>query len=293
MLSYRHSFHAGNHADLLKHLCQMLILEKLTRKNKPCVYIDTHSGAGLYDLSASDAQKNREFETGVSLLENADAAVLQQYRDLLNGYFHKGQYPGSPEISRRLLREDDRMILMEFHPTEIDNLRANLRTDAYKNHDESKAGPQIGIHHRDGFEGLLASVPPKPARGLVLIDPPYERYEEYQQVQDTLKRAINKWSQGIYAVWYPLLSARAGKKSGQSEAMVDALLALPVNSLLNVTLQVADKADDTGMFGSGVAIINPPWQLDTELQDALPALCQLMREQAQASFSIDWLKEAD
>lgn len=288
MLSYRHSFHAGNHADVLKHITQMLIINKLKLKEKPAIYIDTHSGAGLYDLQSAEAQKTKEYLSGVECLQVAHSQHedIRKYQQLISEFLTQDQYPGSPLIAARTLREQDRLICMELHNTEIDNLRQNLST--------TECAASLAIHHRDGYEGLLAFLPPNPARGLVLIDPSYEVSDEYQQVTNTLEKALNKWPIGIYAIWYPLLSSRAGKKAGLSENMLKKISALDCKSVLNVALHVTENDGETGMYGSGMVIINAPWQLDVELESVVPALfSQLVKADTPGKAIVEWLKQAD
>lgn len=284
MLSYRHGFHAGNHADVLKHLCLLVILEKLTAKDKPAVYIDTHAGAGLYDLESPEATKTSEYLTGVDKLKNysGNNPDITSYQQIIARYLARQQYPGSPMLALEVLRETDKLHLMELHNSEIDNLRDNL------NH------RRVTVHHRDGFEGLIALVPPAQKRGLVLIDPAYERADEYLQVTNNLQKAIRKWPTGVYAIWYPLLSARAGKKAGQSQNMLAQLVSLAPKNALNVSFEVSDPRDDLDMYGSGLLIINPPWQLDEALQligSELPDL--LGAELSHCQFKLEWLKHED
>ncbi|WJG07670.1 23S rRNA (adenine(2030)-N(6))-methyltransferase RlmJ [Aliiglaciecola sp. LCG003] len=289
MFSYRHSFHAGNHADVLKHLTQMLIIEKLLQKNKPAIYFDTHSGGGLYDLSGEEALKTEEFRDGIGKLSasvDGSHPAISRYLDLVERFARHQQYPGSPMIASEMLREQDRMVLMEYHNTEIDNLRHHLT--------KGDVQCDLGIHHRDGFEGLLAMLPPTPARGLVLIDPPYEVLDEYQQVTSAMQAAFKKWPIGTYALWYPLLSSRAGAKSGQSERMLGTLSQLDAKNILSVTLQVKDNQEDSGMYGSGLLIVNAPWQLDETLQQVLPELHDaLVDDPATGTYSVAWLKQPD
>lgn len=288
MFSYRHSFHAGNHADVLKHLSQMLLLEKLKLKDKGFVYIDTHSGAGLYDLSSEQAQKTNEYQQGITRIADyaGDNKTLNQYLALVNEYQRHQLYPGSPEIARALMRQQDKLILMEWHNHEIDNLRRNLKAN------------NVAIHHRDGFEGLLAMTPPALPRGLVLIDPPYEVATEYQQVIDTVTKAYKKFSSGIFAIWYPLIAERSDKdpinsftksKTGKSERLLADLAAQPFKNLLRVELCVTDKQQGVGMYGSGLAIINAPWQFDSEIDLALGELSPLLAQSDTASYKVEWL----
>lgn len=300
MFSYRHSFHAGNHADVLKHICVMLALEKLTVKSKPAIYIDTHSGAGLYELDGEEALKTQEYLSGVSKIiqYNGDNAVIQRYQTLIKRFTQHDSYPGSPLIAQNLLREQDKLVLMEYHNSEILNLKSNLKSSLKSRLGGNEDQASVAIHHRDGFEGLLAISPPNPARGLVLIDPPYEVFDEYQHVVTTLESAVKKWPMGTYMIWYPLLSDRAGKKSGESQQMMHKLAQLNVKNCLNVQLCIEQETSESGMYGSGVIILNAPWQLDIVIQETIPELFTLLaspdyQKVEQQGFSINWLKQEE
>ncbi|MDP5293480.1 23S rRNA (adenine(2030)-N(6))-methyltransferase RlmJ [Oceanimonas sp. CHS3-5] len=279
MLSYRHAFHAGNHADVLKHAVQAFILESLCAKDKGYSYIDTHSGAGGYTLSHEWTQKKAEYLGGIAKLWNE-----QQKWPQLAGYFaaikamNQGDelehYPGSPLVAAHFQRPQDKLTLMELHHNEVELLRHNL------------AGDGVAIHHRDGFEGLVGLLPPTPKRGLVLIDPPYELKEDYQRVASTLKKAHKRWPIGIYAVWYPLLA----KAVDRSDGLKAALAKLGFEQVLCAELSVQAQADDFGMHGSGMIVLNPPWKLDEKLAELLPALSRTLAQDEQAGFSLEWLK---
>lgn len=284
MLSYRHSFHAGNHADVIKHLVLTTTLKSLTKKDKPAIYIDSHSGAGIYDLTSEEALKTGESSSGIEKLteHSVQHETLKDYELLLAAYKQHNLYPGSPLIAANTLRQQDRLVLMEFHNNEVNNLKQNVRTQF--------PSKDISVHHRDGFEGLLALLPPQPSRGVVLIDPPYEKVEEYQFVSQTMKKALKKWANGIFIIWYPLLSARAQNKAGKSEAMVQEIAQYPVKNALNLTLKVMPNTADAGMYGSGLLILNAPWQLDEQLASAGDELRQLLAAE-EGEFSMEWLAE--
>lgn len=281
MLSYRHAFHAGNHGDVLKHLCQMLLLEKLTEKDKPFVYIDTHSGAGLYDLQSDESRKTSEFQKGIAGLDGYSGTnpTIQQYVELTRDYTNRDQYPGSPQLAKLLCREQDKLILIELHNTEINHLKRNLK------------GKNIEIHHRDGYEGLLALLPPSPRRGMVLIDPPYEVADEYPLVAKTMKQALKKWPTGIFSVWYPILSKRAEGKNRLCKAMLDDFSSLDCKNLLNVELCIESEHQVSGMYGSGLVIFNAPWLFDEKLGTVLPELKTLLEIDGKGSSTISWLKQ--
>lgn len=280
MFSYRHAFHAGNHADVLKHICQRLILEKLKAKDKPYIVIDTHSGAGCYDLDSEQALKTAEFSTGIDKLIEAqpDNADINSYLQWVQGYRQNQQYPGSPKLSADLSREQDKLCLMEWHNQEIHNLKRNMGRDS-----------RIAIHHRDGYEGLLAMVPPKPARGLVLIDPSYEVPEDYQNVVSVVDKAYSKWTTGIFAIWYPILA----KKRDKSQKMLGQLAQKNFKSLLTVELDVKGQAEELGMHGSGMAIINAPWQFAEQAEAVLTQLVPALAEDTQADGRLQWLIAAE
>jgi 23S rRNA (adenine2030-N6)-methyltransferase len=279
----------------------MLIIDKLKSKDKGFVYIDTHSGAGLYDLTGEEANKTNEYTHGiarVSAYQGNNQAILD-YQALCAKYLRHDQYPGSPEIANSMLRKQDYAVLMEWHNQEIDNLKNNVR------------GTNIAIHHRDGYEGLVAMTPPRLPRGLVLIDPSYEVADEYQQVVNTVTQTYKRWATGIYAIWYPLLSTRvrsakdnalyASNKSGLSEQMLSSLSQQNFKSMLTIEMCVADEDQHAGMYGTGMVIINAPWQLDVQMKACLQELTPLLSQDSEsltkstkdqtnlARYSIKWL----
>lgn len=281
MLSYRHAFHAGNHADVLKHAVQSLILEALSVKDKGYSYIDTHSGAGGYALDHEWTQKKAEYLGGI-------APLWQQRRKWpqLAGYFAAIEamnssdaldfYPGSPKVAEHFQRPQDSLTLMELHHNEVDLLRQNM-------------GPEAAIHHRNGFEGLPALLPPTPKRGLVLIDPPYELKEDYHTVATTLAKSYKRWPIGIYAIWYPLLA----KNVDRSGALKEALANCGFEQVLCAELCVSAQADDFGMYGSGMIVLNPPWKLDEQLTELLPRLKDTLAQDKAAAWNLEWLKKTD
>lgn len=281
MLSYRHQFHAGNYADVLKHSVLVLLLQKLAQKDKPFVYFDTHSGAGLYDTLAEEAQKTGEFAQGFAQLwpERSQFPELSPFFDALAAVNPDGDYrfyPGSPKIAAHLMRKQDRLLLMELHPNESGILKRNFLQD-----------DRVAIHHRDGFEALVALTPPQPARGLALIDPAYEVKTDYQQVIDSVEKALKRWPVGIYALWFPLLSAQRD----QSDFLKRRLADFRVKNILLAELTVAAQQAEHGMHGSAIAIINAPWQLDEQLATLLPKLWQTLSPLGQGYQRVDWLIE--
>jgi len=274
MLSYRHAYHAGNHADVIKHLTQALIFEALGKKDKPYCYIDTHAGGVHYDLNSAEARKTGEAIEGIHQV--FDHPLLPaSYRQAIVDCNDKGQpeqYPGSPAIAQAFQREQDHIVLMELHNNEVANVKRQTRR-----------WHNTVIHHRDGFEGLPAILPPTPKRGLVLIDPSYEIKTDYTKTAKAVKKAYQRWSTGIYAVWYPILIA------DRSRFLLDAIEQSGIKRILVAEILREAKSDEEfGMLGSGMLIINPPYQLDQKLEKILPALAKSMLGET-AVADVKWL----
>lgn len=277
MLSYRHAFHAGNHADVLKHFIEMQLLRHLVQKDKAFWYIDTHAGAGCYALDTGYATQNAEYTSGITRLWERDdlPSPLADYVKLVKGLNPGGQlklYPGSPLLALKLLREQDRMRLFEMHPADSDLLQNNFRGQ----------GARVLIQKADGFKALKALLPPPPKRALVLIDPPYEDKQDYRHVASALSEGLKRFATGIYALWYPQLQrAESGELPGQ-------LKLLPAKSWLHVALTVHGPTEsDVGMRGSGLFILNPPWRLQETLQEVMPFLVKHLGQDDQANFVLE------
>lgn len=278
MLSYRHAFHAGNHADVLKHFIEVQLLRYLAQKDKPFWYIDTHAGAGCYSLDTGYATQNAEYESGIARLWKRDdmPAPLAEYVALVKSLNPDGQmtlYPGSPLIALELLREQDKLRLFELHPSDSEILQENF----------ADHGSRVLIQTADGFGALKALLPPPPRRALVLIDPPYEDKQDYQRVVSALREGLKRFSNGVYAVWYPQLQrAEARQLPGE-------LKQLPVKSWLHVALSVqAPGEDGFGMHGSGMFILNPPWILHSVLQEVMPYLVKVLGKHGEAEFALEF-----
>jgi 23S rRNA (adenine2030-N6)-methyltransferase len=277
MLSYRHAFHAGNHADVLKHCLLVAMLRYLNQKDKPWWYVDSHAGAGIYDLNADHARKTAEFEAGIGRLWLRDdlPGALADYVGLVRDLNPDGRlrlYPGSPWLASRLMREGDQMRLFELHSTDVQMLR----------HVFAEAGRHIKAEATDGFLGLKAVLPPQPRRGLVLIDPSYEIKDDYRRVVTAMKEGLERFATGTYAVWYPLLPR------AEPAQMVERLKRLPVTAWLHVRLSVqAPSREGFGMHGSGLFIVNPPWQLADQLQALMPWLVDVLAQDAGAGYQIE------
>jgi 23S rRNA (adenine2030-N6)-methyltransferase len=281
MLSYRHAFHAGNHADVLKHLVLVQMLDYLIQKPAPLWVIDTHAGAGRYRLDAREAQKLGEYRTGVERIwgkngQNAPKAVaayLAAVREM-NPSGELKQYPGSPWLARRALRPCDRLRLFELHSTESRLLAQNFKS----------AGREVQTTTGDGLALLKSLLPPPGRRALTLIDPSYETKSDYANVLATLKDALKRFASGTYALWYPQLAKI------ESRQLPERLKRLPATGTdwLHVSLRVhAPATDGLGMCGSGMFIINPPWMLADTLRQTLPWLTRQLSRSEGAAWHLE------
>jgi len=278
MLSYRHAFHAGNHADVLKHYLLVELLAYYSRKDKPWWYIDTHAGAGCYALDSEQAAKNAEFDGGIARLWNDKENLpepLQAYVAAVAQFNPHGRllfYPGSPALAMTQAREQDRLRLFEMHPTDVELLQQTFVRET----------DQVLVRRSDGFAGLRGLLPPPSRRAVVLIDPPYEVKEDYRRVVDTLKDAMKRFASGTYVVWYPLLARPEARQLPERLAEVGA------ESWLDVRLAVkGPSADGFGMFGSGLFVINPPWVLPERLEVVMPWLVKALGEDDDAGFDLE------
>jgi len=254
VLAYRHAFHAGNHADVLKHVVLMLVLQHLNAKPKAYRFIDTHAGAGGYSLEGRYAQKN-----GVALVRrfNPDGVLTQ--------------YPGSPSIAQMLLRPQDELRAFELHPTEQKILRSTLAENR-----------RATVYDGDGFEGLRLQVPPPSRRAAVLVDPSYEGNGDYGKVVGTVREAIGRFAEGVYMVWYPQVS------KVEAAQLPRRLTAIAPKGWLHVRLSVqVPDAQGFGLAGSGVFVFNPPHTLAAPLMATMPYLVDVLGQYAGANFSID------
>jgi 23S rRNA (adenine2030-N6)-methyltransferase len=291
MLSYRHAFHAGNHADVLKHVVLIQLLRYLGQKDAPYMYIDTHAGAGVYALDTGYAAKNVEYETGIApLWDRKDLPEpLAEYVQLVKAMNPSGKmryYPGSPYCADKIAREQDRIRLFELHPSDNKILEENFRKveahAAAQGQRTGGRGKRVMISKADGFNGLKALLPPPSRRGLVLIDPPYEVKEDYRYVKDTLADALTRFATGTYAVWYPVLHRM------ESRQLPDKLKRLPGNGWLNVTLSISSPSPDGfGLHSSGMFVINPPWTLEPMLRELMPFLVKALGRDSGAGFTLE------
>lgn len=291
MLSYRHAFHAGNHADVLKHVVTMQLLSYLGQKETPYMYIDTHAGAGLYALDGGYAAKNAEFDTGIARLwDRKDMPpALADYVRLIKALNPSGKmryYPGSPYVADKTMREQDRLRLFELHPSDAKILNDNFRKveahAAAQGERPSARGTRVIIQKGDGFQGLKALLPPPSRRALVLIDPPYEDKGDYKRVKDTLQDALIRFATGTYAVWYPVLQRM------ESRQLPDKLKRLSANGWLDVTLTISTPSPDGfGLHSSGMLVLNPPYTLEPMLKELMPYLVSTLGRDSGAGFTLE------
>lgn len=291
MLSYQHAFHAGNHADILKHYVLSYTLLSLNKKDKPYTFFDTHSASGLYDLLDNRSQKTLEAKKGIiKILEESEKEIpnsslcFNEYISFVKKLYLNKQYPGSPCIEHNFLRESDFLILSELHPKEYELLKENI--DNFQT--EKKINVQV--HKRNGFEMLKALTPPKTKRGGVLIDPSYEELSDYLEVADTVKSVFKKWTNGIFLIWYPLLANKKEQINQLIKEIISYVKNINANTeVLNLTLCVdsedshvevdletvlndIDKKNPPRLYGSGMLVINAPWQLKEDSQILLKLL---------------------
>ena len=282
-MNYRHAFHAGNHADVLKHVVLLALCDALTAKPAPCLALDTHAGRGLYKLDGESAQKTGEAQDGIARLfaESPRDPAVQRYLTAVRAcrQAHGSHaYPGSPWLLAHALREQDHIAACELLPEEAAVLSDNFARD-----------PRVSVHARDGYAAIKAMLPPKHgatrfARGLVLIDPPYEaQLDEFDIAIKALREGLSRWPQGMFALWYPIKQGRVLQAFQRKAAAIDAKSAL--------LLELLVRPDDSPlrMNGSGMLILNAPWQFDVAMRPALAALQAALGE-AGASSRVAWLK---
>lgn len=285
-MNYRHAYHAGNFADVLKHAVLLALIEALKHKPAPFCVIDTHAGSGRYALDGVEASKTGEYRDGIARLLFPDLAgasheplppLLRRWLDAILALPGNEQglkfYPGSPLQAAQAMRDIDSAQLCELHPEEAARLRELFGRDA-----------RVHVHARDGYEALKALLPPREKRGLVLIDPPYEAQEaEYRSIEQALKEALQRWPGGIYAVWYPI------KRRSQVQPFLRWLTHCGAKRVLRAELLVHGDDSPLRLNGSGMAIVNAPWQLDGTLREPLRAMARLLAQERPAEWKLDWL----
>ncbi|CRL61123.1 23S rRNA (adenine(2030)-N(6))-methyltransferase RlmJ [Proteus mirabilis] len=277
MLSYRHSFHAGNHADVLKHIVQTLIIESLKEKEKPFLYLDTHAGAGRYQLTNAHATRTGEYLEGIARLWQQDEVpeLILPYLEAVGELNSNGElryYPGSPLLAGKLLREQDSLVLTELHPTDYPLLRTEFSRD-----------PRVRVSREDGFGQLKSKLPPASRRGFALIDPPYELKQDYSAVVKGVVEGHKRFATGTYAIWYPVVHRQ------QIKRMLKELEATGIRKILQIELAVKPDSDQLGMTASGMIVINPPWKLESQMKSILPWLHKILVPEGIGHTSVEWV----
>lgn len=279
-MNYRHAFHAGNFADVVKHLILVRILDYLKRKQAAFRVLDTHAGVGLYDLEGNEAERTGEWLEGIARLVQtglppAAAELAKPYLDAVKVQNPDGQlrfYPGSPLITRSLLREQDRLFALELHPADAEALRENFAGDF-----------QTRVTHLDGWAALGTHLPPKEKRGLVLIDPPFEEKGEFTRMVQGLVKGHRRWPGGIFAFWYPI------KEPAEVETFVADLKSTGITKILRLELTIRAPSNPARLHGTGMIVVNPPYALEEEMRVLLPALAQLLADEGRGGFRIEWV----
>lgn len=277
MLSYRHSFHAGNHADVLKHTVQSLIIESLKEKDKPFLYLDTHAGAGRYQLSGEHAERTGEYLEGIARLwaQEACSEELTAYLEAVSALNPRKElrfYPGSPLIAAHLLRDEDKLNLSELHPSDFPLLRSEFTRDY-----------RARVIREDGYQQLRSQLPPQSRRGLILIDPPYEMKTDYQDVVKGVQEGYRRFATGTYAIWYPVVMRQ------QIKRMVKEFQATGIRKILQIELAVRPDSDQRGMTASGMIVINPPWKLESQMKAVLPWLHNVLVPEGTGHTRVEWI----
>ncbi|MEO8402808.1 MAG: 23S rRNA (adenine(2030)-N(6))-methyltransferase RlmJ [Gammaproteobacteria bacterium] len=274
-MNYRHTYHAGSFTDAFKHIALIALIQSLLHKDTPFCYLETHAGIGSYDLLSVTAQKTKEFEMGVKKIFTATnpPALIQDYLSCikkLNPDEALRHYPGSPYFAQHFMRPDDRAVLSELHPDDAHTLKRFFARDK-----------QISVHAQDGYQSLVAFLPPKERRGLVLIDPPYEKPDELMSLPRILAQTIKRWDTGIYAVWFPI------KNRLQIDRFYRELKTKISRPMLFSELCIYPEDVAQQLNGCGMVIINPPWQLDLRLKEILPWLWKTLSVDKQGHFRVE------
>ncbi len=287
MFSYRHAFHAGNHADVLKHTVLIATLQYLLQKEAALTVLDTHAGAGLYRLDGDYANKSGEAADGILRLAQAKEAelapVLQAYLATVRSFNQGAQlrnYPGSPFIIQSLLRvqERDKLKVFELHPTDMRSLAGNIA--------QLEAGRQVAVLHEDGFEGIKKFLPPPSRRALVLCDPSYELKSDYAKVLDMASDSLKRFATGTYAFWYPIIPR---PEAHDLPRRLKTMTTKAGRSWLHVELTVKSNktSERGGLPASGMFLINPPFNLKEQLKPAMPQLVKLLGQDENAAFTLE------
>lgn len=278
-MNYRHAYHAGNHADVLKHTVLSRLIGHMKKKPKPFLLIDAHAGVGIYDLAGVEAGKTGEWRGGIGKLEapfDAETeALLQPYRAALAALNPQGAlryYPGSPELALRLMRDDDRLTANELHPQDAIVLERHFLRE-----------PRAEVTGMDAETCLKSRLPPPERRGIILIDPPYEAANEAEKALRMLAQGWRRFAQGVFVLWYPL------KAGPTADTVLSGAAALGAEAVLKVELRVREAFEGGGLAGSGLIIVNTPWRLDEELQVLVPALAQRLGLGGWGQATVAWI----
>jgi 23S rRNA (adenine2030-N6)-methyltransferase len=279
-MNYRHAYHAGNFADVVKHAILARIIEYLKRKPGAFRVIDTHAGIGVYDLSSEEAQKTGEWREGIGRLideplEDDVAALLAPYLDSVHHFNPDNSiryYPGSPAVSRHLMRNVDRLTAIELHPADAQTLKERFSGDW-----------QVRVIELDGWLSLGAHLPPKEKRGLVLVDPPFEKEGEFDRLIDGLVKAHHRWPGGVYALWYPI------KDRAAVQRFREGLKATGIPKMMDIVFEMRAPSAEPRLDGTGMIVVNPPYVLEQEMTSILAALRGVLGENPQSRADINWL----
>jgi 23S rRNA (adenine2030-N6)-methyltransferase len=243
-MNYRHAYHAGNFADCFKHALLVVLLDSLAKKPTPYFVLDTHAGAGRYDLEAEPARRTAEASAGIRRLVQKPSPMLTRYLGLVE---QLGLYPGSPTLIRSIMRCNDRLACCELHPEDVVTLRRRFQSD-----------PQVEVHHRSGWEALSALLPPREKRGLVFIDPPFEAPDEFFTLADGIRRGHARFGHGVFAAWYPL------KQMAVVRGLHASLASSGIRDIVAVELHLRETIDPDRLNGCGLVVVNPPHQFETQ-----------------------------
>jgi 23S rRNA (adenine2030-N6)-methyltransferase len=276
-MNYRHIYHAGNFADVVKHAAVAMLVRHMAEKDKPFFVLDTHAGCGRYDLASAEAEKTGESAAGIGRLWAAPKVPeeLEAYLSVvkaLNGGESLRWYPGSPLLIRKLLRSCDRMAACELHPADAAKLKAEFRRDR-----------QVAVYQLDGYLALKSLLPPAERRGLVLVDPPFEAEDEFDRLAKGLRQACRRWATGTYVLWYPVKDVAASKD------FLETLRASGIRRVLGAELWVEKPGDKELLTGCGLVFVNPPWTLPDALAATLPFLARVLARRPGAGFKVSWL----
>ncbi|QKV18398.1 23S rRNA (adenine(2030)-N(6))-methyltransferase RlmJ [Oricola thermophila] len=282
-MNYRHIFHAGNFADVFKHIVLARVITYMQRKDAAFRLLDTHAGLGLYDLSSEQAQKTGEWKTGIAKVLAAADKAPAEVRDLIAPYLDAVRacnpeggltfYPGSPMIARKLFRKQDRLTALELHPDDYEVLRSHFEGDV-----------QARVTELDGWLGIKSHLPPKERRGIVLVDPPFEVYHEFFNILTALKEGHKRFATGTFLLWYPVKH-----RKGVSEFREE-LRALKIPRILDATLEARSSGAEVSFDGSGMIVVNPPYTLEAELRTILPWLASVLEfKRGSGGYSVNWI----